>query len=321
MEKVKKKLEETYTQVQNAIGWTVDKRILLSIASFYVTTSKTFNGQRFLAVSDTIKEKSSWTSPLRSQAHYMLVACLENESQNPSEAVDTVLAKHNLLKEVGFKQSLHSYLTTLLMSDYAEKQASDVTRAMALFNEMKKHHPFLTSADDYLYAMMLGKMEGNAVERADTMNRYYRKLRKHGFYMGNELQCMSQVMTYTGAEYDENIVSRAVSIRDQLKTSGVKIKMSHYVMVAFLAVLNVTDMQLQHSIETYRELSDMKLFRWYKDMVLPIAVQLETKHMIDQLETSSVQFLSTIEMVIQAQQAAMVASMAATSSIIASSGN
>lgn len=56
-------------------------------------------------------------------------------------------------------------------------------------------------------------------------------------------------------------------------------------------------------------------------MVLPIAIQLETKHMIDQSETSSVQFLTTIEMVIQAQQAAMVATMAATSSIIASSGN
>ena len=321
MENLKKKLEETYSQVENAVSWSVDKRILLSIASYYVTTSKTFSGQRFLAMSDMIKQKSSWTSPLRSQPHYMITACLESESQDPSEAVDAVLAKHDLLKESGFKQSIHSYLTTLLMSDDSKEQASDVARAKALFNEMKKHHPFLTSADDYLYAMMLGKMEGNVVERAETMNRYYRELRKHGFYMGNELQWMSQVLTYTGAEYDENIVSRAVSIRDQMKTAKVKVKMSHYVMVAFLAVLNVTDMQLQHVIETYRELGKMKLFRWYKDMVLPIAVQLETKHMIDQSETSTVQFLTTIEMVIQAQQAAMVATMAATSSVIATSGN
>ncbi len=315
------KLEEIYSQVQNAVGWSVDKRILLSIASYYVTKSKSFNGQRFLAVSDTIKQKSSWASPLRSQAHYMLAACLENESQDPSDAVDAVLAKHDLLKDAGFKQSPQSYLTTLLMSGNVEEQASDVKRAKVLFNEMKKHHPFLTSADDYLYAMMLGKMEGNAVERAETMNRYYRELRQHGFYMGNDLQWMSQVMTYTGAEYDENIVSRAVSIRDQVKTAGVKVKMSHYVMIAFLAVLKINDMQLEHIIETYRELVTMKLFRWYKDMVLPIAIQLETKHMIDQSETSSVQFLITIEMVIQAQQAAMVASMAATSSVIASSGS
>jgi len=319
VEKVKKKLEETYSQVENAVGWSIDKRIILSIASYYVTTGKAFNGQRFLTVSDTIKDKSSWTSPLRSQAHYMLVAFLENKGQDPSEAVDAVLAKHDLLKEAGFKRSSHSYLTTLLMSDYVEEQASEVTSAMALFNEMKKHHPFLTSADDYLYAMMLGKMEGNAVELADTMNRYYRELRKQGFYMGNELQWMSQVLTYKGTEYDENIVSRTVSIRDQLKATGVKVRMSHYVMVAFLAVLNVTDMQLQHVIETYNELSKMKLFKWYKDMGLPVAIQLETKHMIDQTESSSVQFLMTIEMVIQAQQAAMIATMAATSSVIASS--
>jgi len=74
MEQVKQDLQTTFEQVKTAVGWTVDKRILLSIASYYVTTGKTFSGKEFLATSDAIKQKSSWFSPLRSHIHYMMAA-------------------------------------------------------------------------------------------------------------------------------------------------------------------------------------------------------------------------------------------------------
>ena len=54
-------------------------------------------------------------------------------------------------------------------------------------------------------------------------------------------------------------------------------------------------------------------------MILSLAVQLETKHIIDNDCITSVNFATTIEMMMQAQQAAMVATMAATSAAVASS--
>lgn len=317
MDQMKQDLQTTFEQVKNAVGWTVDKRISLSIASYYVTTGKTFNAKQFLVTSDAIKQKSGWFSPLRSHIHYMMAAFLQNEHKDSSIMVDNLLMKQDILKAAGFKSNVYSYLAAVLMTDDSNHEAS---QAKYLYDEMKSHHPFLTQPDDVPYAVMLGKMPGDPKERAMTMNRYYTELRSQGFYMGNELQWMSQILTFKSPTYNANVVAQAVQIRDQLKNAKIKIKSMHYVMVGFLAALEIKEVALEHVIETYRELETMKLFNWYKDMILSIAVQLETKHMIDNEDITAVSFATTIEMMMQAQQAAMVATMAATNAATASSG-
>ncbi|MDX1807649.1 MAG: DUF4003 family protein [Paenisporosarcina sp.] len=319
MEQVKQDLQTTFEQVKNATGWSVDKRILLSIASYYVTTGKKFNGIEFLATSDAIKKKSGWFSPLRSHIHYMMAAFLQNDHEDSTVMVDNLLAKQDILKTAGFKSNVYSYLAAVLMTDDSNQQSIEATKAKHLYDEMKSHHPFLTQPDDVPYAVMLGKLPGEPKERAAAMNRYYTELRSQGFYMGNELQWMSQILTFKSPTYNANLVVQAVQVRDRLKSAGVKIKSMHYVMVGFLAVLEINEETLEHVIETYRDLASMKLFSWYKEMILSIAVQLETKHIIDNKSITSVSFATTIEMLMQAQQAAMVASMAATSAAVASS--
>ena len=320
MDQVKQDLQNTYEQVKTAVGWTVDKRILLSIASYYVTTGKTFNGKEFLATSDAIKQKSGWFSPLRSHIHYMMAAFLQKNNEDSSLAVEKLIEKYDILKSVGFKSNVYSYLAALLMTnDDSTQQSIEAAQAKHLYDEMKSHHPFLTQPDDVPYAVMLGKLPGEPKERALTMNRYYTELRTHGFYMGNELQWMSQILTFKSPTYHANMVAQTVQIRDQLKSAKIKIKSMHYVMVGFLAVLDIKEEALEHVIGTYRELETMKLFSWYKEMILSLAVQLETKHIIDNDCITSVSFATTIEMMMQAQQAAMVATMAATSAAVASS--
>jgi hypothetical protein len=321
MDRVKQDLQTTFEQVKSAVGWSVDKRISLLIASYYVTTGKTFDGKRLLAMSDAIKKKAGWFSPLRSHIHFMMAAFLESNDEDPAISIDELLSKQEILKEAGFKTNAYSYLSALLLAKDPGKQVIEATGAKNLYDEMKSHHPFLTQANDYPYALMLGKLDGDQKERAATMNRYYTELRSEGFYMGNDLQWMSQVLTHVSPTYDANRVSKAIHVRDQLKSADVKVKMTHYVMVGFLAMLDIKDSEIQHVIDTYRKLASMKLFTWYKDMILPIAVQLETKHLIDNHDTASVSLATTIEMIMQAQQAAMISTMAATNAAVAASNN
>ena len=321
LDQVKRDIQTTFEQVKSAVGWTVDKRISLLIASYYVTTGKTFNGKLLLETSDAIKKKTGWFSPLRSHIHFMMAAFLENNQKHPEVSVDELLSKQEILKSAGFKTNAYSFLSALLLSEHAEDQKSEAHSAKNLYDEMKKNHPFLTQADDYPYAIMLGKLEGDSKERATTMHRYYTELRPQGFYMSNDLQWVSQILTYASPIYDANMVSKAVHIRDQLKNAGVKVRMTHYAMVGFLAMLDIKDSDIQHIIDTYRALAEMKLFSWYKDMILPIAVQLEIKHLIDNQETTSVSLATTIEMIMQAQQAAMISTLAATNAAIEASNN
>ena len=93
------------------------------------------------------------------------------------------------------------------------------------------------------------------------------ELRQFNFWVGNELQWLSQILTFHSAEYVEQLVPYIVELRKQLNEQGIKIKQTHY------AVAGVQSEQIQKISKLYKELSQFKKLRWYKDIILSIAVQ------------------------------------------------
>ena len=62
------------------------------------------------------------------------------------------------------------------------------------------------------------------------------ELRQFNFWVGNELQWLSQILTFHSAEYVEQLVPYIVELRKQLNEQGIKIKQTHYPILGFLAV-------------------------------------------------------------------------------------
>lgn len=62
-------LETHFTQtveaVAKAAGWTVDCKIVLAIASMFVASGNTFNGEKYNAIVKEMKKQSSYISKLR----------------------------------------------------------------------------------------------------------------------------------------------------------------------------------------------------------------------------------------------------------------
>ncbi|WP_342599507.1 DUF4003 family protein [Psychrobacillus sp. FSL H8-0483] len=310
---INQKIEETFSLLKKAVGWGVDKRVTLSLAGYYVILEKKFDEKRFKDMEACIKKKAGIFSPLRSHLHPLFVATLDAGGLDPEQAVDLLLEKVEALKKSSFKVNSYTYLAALLMSDEKEAWAEEMTRAQQLMTDMKKHHRFLTSSDDYPYAMFLGKLDGDTVVRAESMNRYYQDLRNHKFYSGNELQWMSQVLTYSSPDYDEDLVARAVIIRDGLKSVKIKTNGSQYPMIGFMAVLKMTEEQLNAIVSTYESLASMKLFAWYKESAFPIALGWEMRSSKDTYTTAAISMATSLEMLLQAQQAMMISAIAATS--------
>ena len=63
------------------------------------------------------------------------------------------------------------------MTNDPEVYDHEAEQAKKLYDEMKKHHFFLTSDDDYAYAVLLGKRGLNPVDHAKSMRTYYDALR------------------------------------------------------------------------------------------------------------------------------------------------
>ncbi|ETT88624.1 DUF4003 family protein [Viridibacillus sp. FSL R5-0477] len=322
MVQVKRDIQDTYGKLKNAVSWGVDKRFLISIASYYVITGRTFDAKRFIEISDEIKAQTKLLSPLRSHIHHSMVAFLDSTDEMPGTAVGQLIAREEILKQVGFKRSMYSYLAALFINGDVISEDEQGVRGKELYDAIRKHHPFLTSHEDIPFAVLLSKQEGDIQERATTMNDYFKDLKGNHFYSSDELQWTSQIMTITNASYNRQLVENVLYVRDYFKKAGIKVKRTHYMVIGLLGAICAKDELLQQIVDVYYDLEQMNLFKWgYKEMILPIAVQLETKQLIETQTGTTMTVLTSIESILQAQQAAMISTAVIVSASTAANSN
>ena len=309
-----KRIEQTFSEVSKITGWAVDKRIALAVTNVYLSRNRIFDGNAHEAAVEIIKKNEGWTSPLRSHLLHIAAAFMVIKEEDVGNSLKLINQNQKELNNAGFWKTSYTYLAALLM-----KKPEEAERTRKLYEEMKKHHKFLTSNEDIPYAALLASREGDLEERATTMNMYYRDLREQGFTMGNDLQWLSQIMTFDSPAYDPEMVGRVLAIHQFFKEEKIKIRTAQYPILGFLAVTRVDGEALRGIASNTRELEKHKIFRWYKDMAFSTAVQQAMTDSIDAQDIAAMTFSTSLETLMQAQQAAMMVSMNA--AIISSTNN
>ncbi|KOY80101.1 DUF4003 family protein [Lysinibacillus macroides] len=307
---IENQLTNIVEDVSKAAGWTVDRKIILAIASTFLASGKTFDPVKYKAVLQEMKKQSSWMSPLRTTVGYSIAANLM-EQEDAEKAVKELLTNVSILKEAKFKNGNFSFIGAQFLTENKHEKKAHAQKARALFDAIRKHHPFLTSYEDIPYAVLLSNPSDDVELRADTMNRYYKELRTYNFTVGNDLQWLSQVLTLLSPQYNYQLVANTVAIRDTLKKQHIKVKTMHYPLLGFLAILELNQTQLQDIIDLYHEVKSLKLLKWHREFVLFMAVQIAIYDMANVQKSLSMTIMASIELLIQAQQAAMIAAVSA----------
>lgn len=307
---IENRFTNTVEDVSKAVGRMVDRKIVLAIASKYVASGELFDSVKYKEVLQEMKTQTSWTSPLRTAVGYSIAANLM-EQEDTEQAVENLLNNVNIMKEVKFRSGNFSFIGAQFLTEEASEKRAHAQAARALFDAIRKHHKFLTSYDDIPYAVLLSSPSDDVELRAETMNRYYKELRTYNFNAGNELQWLSQVLTFLSPQYDNKLVPNVATIRDTLMNQDVKVKTMHYPLLGFLAILEVNQVQLQQIGDLYHELKGMKLLKWHRDFVLFMAIQIAIYNIAQVQQSLSMTITSSIELLIQAQQAAMFAAVSA----------
>lgn len=62
---IENQLTQTVEAVSKIAGWTVDRKIILAIASTYIASGKVFDAEKYKNVVEEMKKQISWLSPLR----------------------------------------------------------------------------------------------------------------------------------------------------------------------------------------------------------------------------------------------------------------
>ncbi|MBM7649884.1 hypothetical protein JOC78_002868 [Bacillus ectoiniformans] len=315
------KYKEIYTQLKKKLRWKVsDSRTLMMVASLYVTTNREFHMDQFEELSDYIKDEVGVFSTLKSQGRFTFAALLDTRFDSPKERVADFLAMYDTLVKTGFSRSIFTYIAaiTLLEEENGQETAAS---ANELYKKMKSEHLFLTGQSDYPLAALLAQRKQPADQLIGLIEEYYSKLNHAGFKKGNDLQSMSHILSLKDSVNPEEMVSRCTHIFDQMKLAGMKPKAMFYPQIALLSFLEDDTEQLAIVKNIQERLNAEKLFKWHKDLNFMMAVHFLISSRIEHSSLLQTSLSTTIEVLIQAQQAASMAAIAGASAASASGGD
>jgi len=316
--------KQNYHLLKKKLKWHVsDERVLMMVASFYVIKCKPFNLERFMVISEYIKKNVGMFSSLKSSQRFSTAAILVLQYENPKEKFHEYLEIYEKLVKGGFARGNFTYIAalSLLESTSEEELESAIFRAKEVYKEMKRGHRFLTGQSDYPLAVLLAQLDSPIEVMMSNVDNYYHCLDKSGFRKGNELQFMSHILSLQNEVKPDEIIERCCSLMDEFKQSGRRIKTMYYPAIALLSLLDNHTKEVSNVMNLYDRLNSDKLFRWHKDMNFMLAISFIVKNKVEDASLLSNNLQTTMETILQAQQAAMIAVLASASVVTTTNTN
>ena len=215
-------------------------------------------------------------------------------------------------------------LAALLLALHSQGRPTpeqDLRRLGRIYRRWRKDHFWLTDANN-LPAAVLHASRIEAVETLTAnIERVYDNLRDVGFRKSNPLQLVSHLLAVDPRGTDAG-VSRFCSVAERLKSAGERIWPSRYDEITMLALTQGAPHTTVDRVLRYRERLRQAKPRQSNDVALSLAAGIELAEDTARAAKEGVgdmAALQTIQSILDAQQAAMVAAISASTAVAVSS--
>lgn len=233
--------------VKSIFKWENDQ-IIAASATTFLNRGILADSAKLESCKKLLKENTGMFSNFRGNVEVPMVVQLAI-AEAPAGKIKKTLKIYDILKEE-FWGSEYLVLAAAVMADMvSEEQAVRmVKKARAIYDKMKQDHPFLTSGEDSVYAVLMAVSEKNDEALMEEMEVCYKKL-KESFSASNEVQALAHVLSIAegGAEDKCN---KVVALYNALRDAEVKYGKYHeLVVLASLALLPVEQSTLVEDIK------------------------------------------------------------------------
>ncbi|MBD8004608.1 DUF4003 family protein [Bacillus norwichensis] len=305
---------EVYEELRQKMKWKVtDNKILMTIASFYAMNPKPFQMESYLLIAEAIKRQARAFSSIKSESRYIAAAMLDVGFEQAEKQIPSWFAAYDEMVNAKFRKGIFTYIAAAVLiknsGSAPEEYRSIIARAKKIYERMKKEHFFLTFSEDYPLAMLLAATQTDQI--IERNERFYDALNRNGFRKGNHLQMLSHILTLAHEESAEVLVSRTTQVFDQFKEVGIKQKTLYYPVMGMLAMIPPAELDVQEVYQAYEQLNQTKPFKWQKDLNATLAASFYVKNKLEHSTLIESSLFTTIETILQAQQAAMTATITA----------
>lgn len=238
-------------------------------------------------------------------------------SPDPEKYMAQMLAVYGELKGV-FRGSPYLTVAAAAIAQLAEPQQYEqiAKHTRTIYNRMKNAHPFLTSQEDSAFAALLALSGLDDLHIEQEMARCYAIL-KPSFFSGNAVQSLSQVLAL-GEDPAEQKCRKSLDLFEYLKRRGYKYGTNYELATLGALALLDTDIDLLCGdiMETDNFLKKQKGFGVFgigAKQRLMYAGMLTMNDYVPNVQTIQIAALNGIVSLIIAQQAALCASVTASS--------
>ncbi len=306
--------QEVFESLRRNERWHTDKNILRFAALTLVGSEPGDPGKRVRTIATRLRKESGAFSPLASDLRHAVAAILLRRGFNPLAIVREVERTLALFKKHKLRKGgAHPFLAALLLVMQAQGSRvseGSVARLTEIVRRWAEDHFFLTGVDDYPMAALHATRSVSIEQLAVDVELIYQLLRQARFSRGNQLQLVSHLLAFS-SHRPHKAVERFQAMAEELRKRGQRIWQSQYDEVALLVLGGARlDRAAARTIELRDRLREFRP-RPRASIAFSIASGLVLAEQLKKVEglegASTAASLRSVQTVIEAQQAAMVA--------------
>jgi len=319
---------EVFEGLRSRRRWSTDTTILRFAALTLAASDLTDPGARFEETAKVLSKEAGGFSPLSSSIRHAVAAILIRRDLDPVSTVHRVKETLDAFKLHKLKKGgTHPLLAALLLvldTGGGSVRFDKIVRMKEIVDRWAVDHRFLTGVDDYPMAAIHAARGADPEQLGLEVEAIYKTLRKAKFGMGNQLQLVSHLMMFSGFG-PQMAAERFVQMAAALKARGQRIWQSQYDEVALLVLSGAAVDEASTRVVRYRDQLRAVKPRPQATIAFSIAAGIVLSEEAQRAKglkgAAAAANLRAVQAIIEAQQAAMIACIAACSSVAVTSSS
>lgn len=305
---------DTLEAIKTATKWSLTDDFRRLMAINYAMHDTSFDEVRFEQAQAVLKQKTGMFSKFRGTNSFVWLSFLDAKYEDIEPAIDEALQLDTLLDRKHFRFStLRPFIASQLINVNEPEQRLD--EASTLYQTFKRNHPWLTSEEDLLSALVLVQAFDDHDALNERIETYYEAL-KAELPRSNELQLVSHLLAFSELA-PPDAVTRVLDWRMRLNEQKITVKNEHLPPLALLSIVAAPNDEDERAIVEITN-AEKEQARWFNTHALLIALQLVAADNITE-DASALLLHGTFAHLLAMQQAATAATTVAIISSTSSS--
>ena len=307
----------TFERLRARKRWSVNSVTFRFVALSLGAAATTIRYDRLEEVATELRKRARWTSPLKSEVRYVAAAMILRRGQDPAAIHARVFETRDAFKAHRVpSRGTGPTLAALLLALHHEARPvpqQQFERLAEIYRRWRREHRWLTSASDLPAAALHAVRDVPVDSVVEQVEQAYTRLDDAGFRRGNQLQLVSHLLAVDPRGADV-AVQRFRAVAERLRAADERVGASRYDEVALLALTQGSAGEVVDRVLRNRDRLRAVKPRPDRAVAFTLAAGIEMAadaEAAGERNAGDLAALQSIQAIIDAQQAAMIAAVSA----------